>query len=61
MRIMGISANKHAFRTELFVNEIMGFSDIIYRNNNYVKNLHVTGDNENKIIICIQQFYTPKQ
>ena len=38
----------------------MDFSDIIYRNNNYVENLHTAGNNENKSIICIQQFYIPK-
>ena len=30
------------------VDEIMNFLDIIYRNNNYVENLHATGNNENK-------------
>ena len=39
----------------------MDFSDIIYRNNNYVKNLHATDNNENENIIFIQQFYIPKQ
>ena len=34
--------------------------DIFYRNDNYVENLHATGNNENKNIIFIQQFYTPK-
>ena len=43
------------------VDKIMDFSDIIYRNNNYVENLHATGNNENKNIIFIQQFYIPKQ
>ena len=32
-----------------FVDEIMDFPDIIYRNNNYAENLHATGNNENKI------------
>ena len=36
----------------------MDFLDIIYRNNNYVENLHATGNNENNNIIFIQQFYT---
>ena len=39
----------------------MDFPDIIYRNNNYVENLHATGNNENKNMIFIQQFYIPKQ
>ena len=39
----------------------MDFFDIIYRNNNYVENLHVTGNEENKNIIFIQQFCAPKQ
>ena len=38
----------------------MGFPDIIYRNNNYVENFHAAGNNENKNIIFIQQFYMPK-
>ena len=38
----------------------MDFSDIIYRNNNYVENLHATGNNANKNIIFIQ-FHTPKK
>ena len=38
----------------------MDFPDIIYRDNNYVENLHATGNNENKNIIFIQQFYIPK-
>ena len=42
------------------VDEIMAFPDIIYRNNNYVENLHTTANNENKNIIFIQQFYIPK-
>ena len=46
---------------EPLVDEIMDFVDIIYRNNNYVENLHATGNNENKNIIFIQQFYIPKQ
>ena len=43
------------------VDEIMDFRDIIYRDNNYVDNFHATGNNENKNIIFIQQFYIPKQ
>ena len=39
----------------------MDFPDIIYRSDIYVENLHATGHNENKNIIFIQQFYTPKQ
>ena len=39
----------------------MDFPDIIYRNNNYVENLHAAGNNENKYMIFIQQFYIPKQ
>ena len=39
----------------------MDFPDIIYRNNNYVESLHVKGNNENKNIIFIRQFYIPKQ
>ena len=39
----------------------MDFPDIIFRNNNYVENLHAMGNNENKNIIFIQQFYIPKQ
>ena len=39
----------------------MDFPDIIHRNNNYVENLRATGDNENKNIIFIQQFYMSKQ
>ena len=35
----------------------MDFLDIIYLNNNYVENLHATGNNENKNIIFIQQNY----
>ena len=31
----------------------MDFPDIIYRNNNYVENLHAAGNNENK-----NNFYT---
>ena len=60
---MGISATKHAFRTDNkpLVDQIMYFPGIIYRNNNYVENLHATGNNENKNIIFIQQFYVPKQ
>ena len=58
-RNMGISATKHAFRTDCRRN--YNFPDIIYRNNNYVENVHVTGNNENKNIIFIQQFYIPKQ
>ena len=38
----------------------MDFPDIICRNNNYVKILHATGNNENKNINFIQQFYIPK-
>ena len=64
MRIMRILVPKHALRTEIvdeIVDEIKDFPDIIYRNNNYVKNLHATGNNENKNIMFIQQFYIPKQ
>ena len=43
------------------VDEIMDFPGIIYRNNNYVENLRATGNNENKSIIFIQQFYISKQ
>ena len=43
------------------VDEIMDFPDIIHRNNNYVENLHATGNNENINIIFIQQFYIPEQ
>ena len=39
----------------------MDFLDIIYRNNNYVENLHATDNNENKNIIFIHQFHIPKQ
>ena len=39
----------------------MDFSDIIYRNNNYMENLHAVGNNGNKNIIFLQQFYIPKQ
>ena len=39
----------------------MDFPDIIYRNNNYVENLHATGNNENKNIIFTQNFYIVKQ
>ena len=39
----------------------MDFPDIIYRDNNYMENLHATGNNENKNIIFMQQFYIPKQ
>ena len=46
---------------EPLVDEIMDFPDNIYRNNNYVKNLHATGNNENKNVIFIQQFYMSKQ
>ena len=38
----------------------MDFPDIIYCNKNHVENLHATGNNENKNIIFIQQFYIPK-
>ena len=38
----------------------MNFPDIIYRNNNYLENLHATDNNENKNIIFIQQFYILK-
>ena len=34
----------------------MYFPDIIYRNNNYVENLHATGNNENKNIILFNNF-----
>ena len=43
------------------VDEIMDFPDIIYRNNNYVENLHATGNNENKNIISKQHFNKSKQ
>ena len=43
------------------VDEIMDFTDIVYRNYNYVENVHVTGNNEYENMIFIQQFYTPKQ
>ena len=43
MRIMEISATKH------LVDEIMDFPDVIYRNNNYVENVHATVNDENKI------------
>ena len=39
----------------------MNLPDIIYRNNNYVENLHTTGNIENKDTIFIQQFHIPKQ
>ena len=39
----------------------MDFPDIIYRNDNYLENLHATGKNENKNIIFMQQFYIPKR
>ena len=39
----------------------MGFPGVIYRENNYVENLHATGNNENKNIIFLRQFYIPKQ
>ena len=42
------------------VDEITDFTDFIYRHNNYVENLLVMGNNENKIIIFIQQFYIAK-
>ena len=63
MRIIGISTpNTHSQPiNKPLVNEIMGFSDIIYRNNNYLENLHTMGNNESKNIIFIQQFYIPKQ
>ena len=38
----------------------MDIPDIIYRNNNYVENLHATGDDESKNIIFIQRLYIPK-
>ena len=38
----------------------MHFPDIIYRNNNYMENLHATDNNENKNIIFMQQCYIPK-
>ena len=38
----------------------MDFPDIIYRKNNYVENLHDTGNNENKNIMFIQKFYILK-
>ena len=59
MRIMEISASKSIKKP--IVDEIMDFPDIIYRNNNYVENLDATGNNENKNIIFIQQFYLSKQ
>ena len=61
-RIMGISATKTHSEpiNKPLVDEIMDLSDIIYRNNNYVENLHATGNNENKNINFIQQFYIPK-
>ena len=34
----------------------MDFPDIIYRNNNYVENLHATDNNENKNIILYNTF-----
>ena len=43
------------------VDEILDFRDIIYRNNNYVENLHATSNNENKNIIFTQQFCVPKE
>ena len=42
------------------VGKIMDLPDVIYLNNNYVDKLHATGNNENKNIIFIQQFYIPK-
>ena len=39
----------------------MGFLNNIYRNNNYVEILHATGNNKNKNIIFVQQFYITKQ
>ena len=39
----------------------MDLPDIIYRNNDYVANLHATVNNENKNTIFTQQFYTSKQ
>jgi len=59
MDIMGILPTKHSFRT--LVAEIMDLPDIIHRNNNYVENLHATGNNENRNIIFMQQFYKHKQ
>ena len=63
MRIMGISAtNTHSEPiNKPLIDEIMDFLDIIHWNNNDLKNLHATGNNENKTIIFIQQFYIPKQ
>ena len=52
MRIMGIN--------KPLVDEIIDFPDIIYQNNNYVENLHATGNNVNKNIIFVHQFYIPK-
>ena len=46
---------------KLLIDEIMDFSDIIYRNNNYLENLYATGNNENKNMIFVQQLYIPKQ
>ena len=43
------------------VDEIMDLPGIIYRNSNYVENLHATCNNENKNIIFIQHFYIPIQ
>ena len=58
---MRIMVNTHSESiNKLLLDEIMNFPDIC-RNNNYLENLHATGNNENKNIIVIQQFYIPKQ
>ena len=51
MRIMGISAiNTHSEPiNKPLVDEIMDFLDIIYQDNNYVKNLHATAITRIKI------------
>ena len=53
--------NTHSEPIEPLIDEIMDFRDIIYRSNNYVKNLHATGNNENKNTIFIHQFYICQQ
>ena len=62
-RIMEISATSTHSEpiNKPLVDELMDFPDIIYRNYNYVENLHATSNNENKNIIFTQQFYIPKQ